>query len=404
MAMSKAIFFDCFSGISGDMLVGALLDAGLPLDHLSQELEKLGVKNFSLSAQKVVKGNISATKFEVVPGHEHTHRHLQHIEKILEESHLASRVKELALQIFRRLADAEAHVHGTTPEKIHFHEVGAIDSIVDIIGVCIGFDYFGIEKFRCSALNVGRGTIRCAHGILPVPAPATAEMLRGIPIYSNHLDGELVTPTGAAIMSTLCSDFGGVPFWKIERSGFGAGSRDFPESANVARIMVGDTMEIACHSASSSPDNSVVVLEANIDDMNPQIYGFLQDKLFDLGVLDFFTSPVQMKKNRPGTLLSVVVPLHLRKAAADLIFRETTTIGLRYYESNRMVLQRDIEQVEVAGLPVRIKISRLEGTLVNYAPEYEDCRQIADAKGMPFKVVYSFAIQEFLTNHAGDML
>ncbi len=400
--MSKAIFFDCFSGISGDMLVGGLLDAGLPLELLSRELEKLGVKNFSLSAQKVVKGNIASTKFEVTPGEEHAHRHLHQIEKILQESDLAIRVKEMALQIFRRLAEAEALVHGTSPEKIHFHEVGAIDSIVDIVGACIGFDYFGIELFLSSALNVGKGTVRCAHGILPVPAPATAEMLKGIPIYSNQLEGELVTPTGAAIVSALCTGFGGVPSWRMERNGFGAGCRDFQGSANVVRIMVGETGEEACPGTSASPKTSVIVLEANIDDMNPQIYGHLQEKLFDLGVLDFFTSPVQMKKNRPGTLLSVVVPVHLRQAAAELIFRETTTIGLRYYETGRMVLQREIEPVQVADLPVRIKISRLEGKIVNYAPEYEDCRQIANSKGVPFKVVYSRAIQEFLTRHAGD--
>ncbi len=237
-------------------------------------------------------------------------------------------------------------------------------------------------------------------GSLPVPAPATAELLKGIPIYSNQLEGELVTPTGAAIVSALCSDFGGIPSWKLERSGFGAGCRDFQGSANVVRILVGEMVEDGRPGTSASPETSVIVLEANIDDMNPQIYGHLQEKLFDLGVLDCFTSPVQMKKNRPGMLLSVVVPAELRQAAAELLFRETTTIGLRYYESGRMVLQREIEQVEVADLPVRMKISRLEGKIVNYAPEYEDCRQIANTKGMPFKVVYSLAIQDFLTRHA----
>jgi uncharacterized protein (TIGR00299 family) protein len=338
--MSKAIFFDGFSGISGDMVVGALLDAGLPAELLSLELAKLSVKNFSLSNRKVMKGNLSATQFEVMPGHEHVHRHLHHIEKIIEDSELARAVKTQAIQIFHRLAEAEAKVHGTTPEKIHFHEVGAIDSIVDIVSACVGFHFFGIERYYCSALNVGQGTIQCAHGLLPVPAPATAELLKGIPIYSNHLEGELVTPTGAAIVSSVCHVFGGVPSLRLEKTGFGAGSKDFKGSANVLRIMVGESIGMDSGITSSQPEITVVVLEANIDDMNPQIYGHLHEKLFELGVLDVFTSPVQMKKNRPGTLVSVVVPPLLRQAAAELLFRETTTIGLRFYEAGRMILER----------------------------------------------------------------
>jgi hypothetical protein len=402
--MTKAIYLDCFSGISGDMLVGALLDAGLSLASLQGELSKLSVKNFSPSAFKVMKGNIAATKFEVNPGHEQAHRHLSHIVKIIRESELADRVKERAEKIFTRLAEAEAKVHGTTPEKIHFHEVGAIDSIVDIVGACIGFELLGVERFYCSPLNVGQGTISCAHGILPVPVPATAELLKEVPVFTNRLEGELVTPTGAAIVSTLCDSFGGLPAMKIGQTGFGAGTKDFQGSANVLRVLLGELDEESISCGEEKPHGSVVVLEANIDDMNPQIFGYLQEKLFELGVLDVYSSPVQMKKNRPGTLLSVVVPDSLREAAAEMLFRETTTIGIRYYEADRMVLEREMEQIQLPGGTVGIKVSRLEGKIVNFTPEYEDCRKIAAACGVSFKVVSARAIQQFLNRHPDDII
>jgi pyridinium-3,5-bisthiocarboxylic acid mononucleotide nickel chelatase len=399
----KILYFDCFSGISGDMILGALLDSGLTLEALQAGLSELSVQNFQISSRKVKKGSVSATFCEVVPGHEHAHRHLSQIEKIIEESALSEQVKSQSCRIFRRLAEAEAKVHGTSPEKIHFHEVGAIDSIVDIVGACLGFELLGIKYFYCSPLNVGSGTVQCAHGILPVPAPATAELLKGIPIYSNQITGELVTPTGAAIVSTLAEDFGGIPPLQIETSGFGAGSRDLPGSANVLRILIGDSPDKDRTGQQTAAKTRVLLLEANIDDMNPQIYGYLQERLFSLGALDVYFTPVQMKKNRPGILLSVSLPEHLLDSASDLLFKETTTIGLRYHETQRLVLDRQTESISTPWGQVQVKICKREGRIVNFSPEYEDCRQISIQSGIPFKWIQARVIQEFMSRHGAEL-
>jgi uncharacterized protein (TIGR00299 family) protein len=396
------IYFDCFSGISGDMILGSLLDLGLPFEQLNAELAKLSVKNFSVSARKVVKAGVSATKFDVEIGHEHAHRNLTMIEKIIQDSRLLPEIKESAVRIFRRLAEAEAIVHGTSVDRVHFHEVGAIDAIVDIVGACIGFEVLGVRQIYCSALNVGSGYVECAHGTMPVPAPATAELLRNLPVYSNQVVGELVTPTGAAIISTLAQGFGGIPNLKIRKIGYGAGTKDFKGTANVVRVVQGDLLKAETSKGASSSDTEVVVIEANIDDMNPQIFGHLQETLMAAGALDVFATPVQMKKNRPGLLITVIAPLDIQEALTSQIFEETTTIGVRFCLSQRRVLERDIVIVESKFGKIGVKVSRLNGKIVNFSPEYEDCRQAATRHTVPFKWVQSRVIQEFLNQYSGE--
>jgi len=384
------------------MIVGSLLALGLSLDDLRAGLEKLNVKNFSVSARKVVKAGVSATKFDVEIGEEHSHRHLSHIVKIIEGSELSPGVKQRAVAIFRRLAEAEAKVHGTTVEKVHFHEVGAIDAIVDIVGSCIGLELLGVKEIYCSPLNVGSGFVDCAHGTMPVPAPATAELLKDIPIYSNQVSGELVTPTGAAIISTLATGFGPMPAFKIRRIGYGAGSKDFKGTANVVRALQCEFLESTRSEGTVAADR-VAVLEASIDDMNPQIYGHLMDKLLSSGALDVFASPVQMKKNRPGLLLTVLAPIDLADALASRVFEETTTIGIRYHETERRVLERQVEVVKCEFGDIRVKVSRLNGRLINFAPEYEDCRQAALDKGVPYKWVQSRVVQLFMNLYSDQV-
>ncbi len=398
------IYFDCFSGASGDMIVGSLIDLGLPLDQLTRELQKLNLQNYSLSATKVVKAGLTATKFTVEAGHEHVHRNLYTIESLIRESELNDRIKDSATRIFVRLAEAEARVHGSTIDKIHFHEVGAVDSIVDIVGACIGFELLGVEEILASPLNVGTGSVKAAHGILPVPAPATAELLKGIPIYSNHIEGELVTPTGAAILSTLAKSFGRLPAFEIETIGYGAGTRDTPGAANVLRVFKGERPSVSPFAGRVFGAHPVTVIEANIDDMNPQLYGYLQERLQKLGVLDTFVSPVQMKKNRPGSLLTVVTVPENFEAAVDAIFQETTTIGIRYYEADRRVLEREIVPIEIEYGIIQVKISRREGRIMNFSPEYEDCRGAAEKHGIPVKWIQARIAQEFMSRYGSDIL
>jgi pyridinium-3,5-bisthiocarboxylic acid mononucleotide nickel chelatase len=396
--------FECFSGISGDMILGSLLDLGLSPDDLRGGLEKLNVQGFAVSARKVVKAGVSATKFDVETAEAHSHRHLSHIVKIIESSELAASVKAKAVAIFRRLAEAEARVHGTTVEKVHFHEVGAVDAIVDIVGACIGLELLGVKEVYCSPLNVGSGFVDCAHGTMPVPAPATAELLKGIPIYSNQVSGELVTPTGAAIVSTLAKDFGPMPSFKIRGIGYGAGSKDFKNTANVLRALLGEFADANRPEAPVAGADRVAVLEASIDDMNPQICGHLLDRLLSSGALDVFTSPVQMKKNRPGLLLTVLAPMELADTLVSQIFEETTTIGIRYHETERRILDREVEVVECEFGNIKVKVSRLNGKIINFAPEYEDCRRAALACRVPYKWVQSRVIQLFMNRHSEQIL
>ena len=381
------------------MILGALLDLGLPPEYLAGELEKLNVRNFRLRSSRVNKSGVLATKFDVETGEEHHHRHYSTIEKIIRSSTLAPWVQDNACQSFLRLAEAEAKVHGTTVEKVHFHEVGAVDAIVDIVGAFVGLHWMGVPQCLSSRLNVGWGTVDCAHGTMPVPAPATAELLKGLPVYSNKVEGELVTPTGAAILTTICRSFGALPGFRVERIGYGAGSRDLREGPNVLRVLRGQPVD----SDAASSDSSVLVLEANIDDMNPQIVGYVQEKLFELGVHDVFSCPVQMKKSRPGVLLTVVLPLELLDGVCKVLFEETTTLGLRYHQCHRKVLDRTVEPVESSLGKVSVKVARLDGRIVSFSPEYEECKALAHRHRVPYKQVHLQVIQEFMSRHGKQL-
>lgn len=382
----RIAYFDCFAGISGDMSLGAWVDAGMPVEYLVGELKKLNLPNWEISAKKVKKRGLSGTKISVEVQEEKKHRHLPEIIEIINQSTLSKSVKELSLDIFHSLAKAEAKVHGVDLGQVHFHEVGALDSILDIIGFAIGFDYFRIEKVYASPIHVGRGTIQCAHGLLPVPAPATAELLQGIPIYSTQVEGELVTPTGAAILSTVCQDYGEMPEMKVESVGYGAGTKDF-SIANLLRVMIGETKEI------SGLIDRIVQLETNIDDLNPQIYQHLMDKLLDQGALDVYLQPIQMKKSRPGTVLNVLAKPEQVNDLTQTIFRETTTLGVRILPLERRILEREVMEVETPYGLVGVKMGKMEGELTNLSPEYEHCREIALRENIPLKNVLEKARQ-----------
>ncbi len=387
----KLAYFDCFSGISGDMTLGALLDAGCDLVRLREELRGLQVPGWELAADRVWKNGMAATCARVKTEDKQKHRPLSAILQILRDSNLASLVRDRASAIFQKLGEAEARVHDVPIEKIHFHEVGAVDAIVDIVGACIGFHALGIEKFACSPLNVGGGTVKMAHGVLPVPAPATANLLQGKPTYSNGVQRELVTPTGAAIIATLCDSFGPQPPMSVSAIGYGAGAADLEGQPNVLRIMIGETAEKMV----PGYDQEITVIEANLDDMNPQIYGYFQEKALAAGALDVFTTPVQMKKNRPGTLLTVLCQPAGAQALMSLIFAETTTFGLRAHSAQRRVLPREFVKVTTSFGEVRVKLSRVNGRILHVAPEYDDCRKLAEEKNVPLQRVINEALRKY---------
>jgi uncharacterized protein (TIGR00299 family) protein len=387
----KLAYFDCFSGISGDMTLGALVDAGCDVEHLRAELRGLQMPDWELSAEKVWKNGMAATYVKVKSADQQKHRSLSTILEILEKSQLAPQVRERAAAIFQKLGEAEARVHDVPIEKIHFHEVGAVDAIVDIVGACIGFGALGIERFACSPLNVGGGTAKMAHGILPVPAPATANLLRGMPTYSNGVQKELVTPTGAAIVATLCDMFGPQPAMSVSAIGYGAGTVDLEGQPNVLRIMIGEAAE------KSVPgfDEEIAVIEANLDDMNPQIYGYFLERALAAGALDVYTTPVQMKKNRPGTLLTMLCKPEDTNALMSLVFAETTTFGARTYRAQRRALPRELISVTTSFGEVHIKVSRVNGRILHVAPEYEDCRKLALERNVPLQQVIAEALRSY---------
>ncbi len=398
----KLAYFDCFSGISGDMTLGALVDAGCAVEQLRSELRGLQVPEWELTAEKVWKNGLAATYVKVVTEDQSKHRSLSAILEILEKSKLAAGVRERAGAIFRKLGEAEARVHDVSLEKIHFHEVGAVDAIVDIVGACIGFHALGIEKFACSALNVGGGTAKMAHGDLPVPAPATANLLQGKPTYSNGVQKELVTPTGAAIVATLCDVFGPQPAMSVSAIGYGAGTADLEGQPNVVRIMVGEEVGVRKEEEKGTQagvpvllDEEIAVVEANLDDMNPQIYGYFLEKALGVGALDVYTTPVQMKKNRPGTLLTVLCKPADMNVLMSLIFAETTTFGVRSYRAQRRVLPREWVNVATEFGEVRIKVSRVNGRILHVAPEFDDCRKLAVEKNVPLQKVIAEALRNY---------
>jgi uncharacterized protein (TIGR00299 family) protein len=385
-------YFDCFSGISGDMVLGALVDAGADLRAIEAELRKLGLDGWTISAEKVMRGTISATHVEVATTEGHHHRGLSIILDRIGRANIAPRAADRARRIFTRLAEAEAKVHRIPVDQVHFHEVGAVDSIVDIVGAAIGFELLGVDEFACSKLDVGGGQVKTQHGLLPVPAPATAELLRGAPAYSSGIERELVTPTGAAIATALSTSYVEIPPMTLRAIGYGAGSANFTEKANVLRILIGDN-EI--NEPGERWDAPVSVIETNLDDMSPQIYGYFVERALAAGALDVFSSSVLMKKNRPGLLVTLLSePANLSRLI-DLVFRETTTIGVRTYDVRRKTLDRELVPVATPFGDVRIKVSRMNGSVLNATPEYEDCQRIAAQRGIPLKEVIAAASFEF---------
>jgi uncharacterized protein (TIGR00299 family) protein len=389
-------YFDCFSGISGDMTLGALVDAGVSIDALRSELSKLNLPGYRITAEKVTRSGIAATKVNVaLDEKKQPVRHLSDIRTIIESSLLSQAVKQKSIRIFASLGEAEARVHGTTPDKIHFHEVGAVDAIVDIVGSVIGLDLLGITELAGSSINLGSGAIRSAHGTLPVPSPAASELLKGIPVYASSLLFELTTPTGAAIISTLSSSFGPLPRMKIDRIAYGAGNKDFPEQPNVLRLFIGEPVD-------AYEEDSSVVIETNIDDMNPQAYDYIIEKLMQQGAQDVYLTPIIMKKGRPAILLSVLTDKAKSEAMLNTIFRETTSIGVRINEVGRKKLTREIREVETVYGKVRMKVSRQGDETLTVTPEYEDCRRIAEERQIPLKQVIEEARNMFSRKGAKD--
>ncbi len=446
--MSRIAYIDSFSGASGDMFLGALLDLGLPIDGLRAALGSLAIEYGSVSAERVLRAGVSATKFRVhesTPaavaagvdqhahgaslGHSHHHQHgLEHdhhhhghdhhdlghdhdhgpgeshhhgphhslsaIAGFVERSALTREGKDRAIHLFRRLGEAEAAIHDVPLEQIHLHEVGALDSIIDIVGIVHGMDWLGADRIVASPLNVGSGTVTCAHGIFPVPAPATARLLQGVPVYAGAVAAELVTPTGALIVTEYADAFGRLPMMRVESIGYGAGSRDFPGNPNVLRILVGDV-------ETSAAVDRVTVLECEIDDMNPQLFGPLMERLHQAGALDVFYGAVQMKKNRPGTLVTVVARPEQREVLSGLLFAETTTIGVRYHEMQRDCLAREVRSIATPVGPIRFKIASRAGRVMNASPEFEDCAKAATEHGLAIKEVQAIATKAWLDAQSG---
>ncbi len=447
--MTRTLYLDCFAGASGDMFLGALLDGGLDFEFLQEQLRRLGVAGYELSLTRVDRSGISAAKFDVdltseahsdAPSHQHSHHHehshqhehhhhehhehshqhehhehshqhehqhehhehshqhehqhdrhrsLSEIKRIISSSGLSERVKARALAIFERIGVAEAKIHNLPLESVHFHEVGALDSIVDIVGACVALEAMQIDRIIASPLHVGSGTFKCAHGTYPVPGPATAELLRGVPVYAGEIAGELVTPTGAAIIATLAESYGPLPLMRIERIGYGAGTRNYPKFPNVLRAVIG-----RLESDADDTPATVTVIEANIDDLSAQVFGHLMERALGAGALDLFYTPVQMKKNRPGVLLTLLCAPPDRERMTELIFRETTTLGVRYRHEQREILQREFVSVETRFGAVRIKLARArDGRVLNVSAEFEACRAAAEQHQVALREVQLAALE-----------
>ena len=400
-------YFDIFSGISGNMILGALIDAGLSIEELKKELSKLKLDDeYEIISKKVLKNGISGTYVNVQlkehhhEHHNHEHHHLHHhhhrslsdIYEIIDKSDLSNEIKIKSKEIFLRLAKAEAKMHGVGIEEVHFHEVGAVDAIVDIVGSVIGMELLGIERIKASPVHVGRGFVKSAHGKIPVPAPATMELLEGVPVYSIGIDAELTTPTGAAIITTLSEDFGPRPYMLITKTAYGAGTRDL-EIPNLLRINLGQFIE------SNLNSDFVNVIETNIDDMNPEFYDTIMEKIFKAGALDVFLTPVHMKKNRPGSVLTVLCSDEKTEKIVNILLKETTTLGVRILKKvQRYSLKRNVETVDTEWGKVRVKIAKSGDKIINIAPEYEDCKKISLENNIPIKEVYNRVLSTFYQN------
>jgi uncharacterized protein (TIGR00299 family) protein len=426
-AHMRIAYIDGFSGISGDMFLAAMIDAGVPFNLFEGTVTTLNI-GAHLEVSRVNRSGISAIKVDVIVNgekdspreprasapHEHTHQYdhrhdhhhhesqthqpphgsrLSEICAIIRAANISDSARNTAIAIFEKLGHAESRIHNIPADQIHFHEVGLADALVDIVCAAVGAEALGVDEIICSSLNVGGGTVQCAHGTLPVPAPATVELLKGSPVYSSGLQAELVTPTGAAIVATLATRFSTFPEMKIEKTGYGAGTRDFPGHANVLRITIGEAVP---QLAAKTSQETVAVLEANLDDLNPQVFGYVMDRLLEAGALDVFATPIHMKKNRPGSLLTILAKPEDAPRLTEIVFAETTTLGVRRREEKRQILARKWNTVSTGFGDVRIKIASLNGTVTSYAPEYEDCRRIAAEHRVPLKQVMQEAVQQYL--------
>ncbi len=386
-AAARCAYIDCFAGASGDMLLGALVDAGLPFDRLKSELSKLGLSDYTISCRTLSKHSISATKIDVDAQEGHVHRHLSDIADILEASSLDQDIKDRALAVFTRLAEAEAQVHGTTVKSVHFHEVGAVDAIVDIVGSVIGLKLLGIERIHCSALSVGTGSTQGSHGAMPIPVPAVVALCANIPLRRTGIPKELLTPTGAALLTTLAESFGQPITFKADQVGYGAGSRDLDEIPNLLRIEIGDDV-----TTPGTQTDQVTVLETNIDDMNPEMFGHVSDRLWEAGAKDVYLTPVQMKKGRPGTVITVLCDSEIAHALKIILLTETTTLGVRQTTMVRTILPRKSGVVKTIYGEIKVKLAEI-GDRTRVTPEYDDCSRIAREQGISIVEVYAAALR-----------
>jgi uncharacterized protein (TIGR00299 family) protein len=383
----KIAYFDCIAGASGDMILGALLDAGLPEARLRERLAALRLDDFDLRCYWVNKNGFSATKVDVMVADDVPERHLPDIKAIVQKSDLSAAIKEQAITIFRRMGEVEAGIHGTTLDRVHLHELGGVDTIVDVVGALVGLEELGIERLVASPLPLGRGFVKGAHGQIPLPAPATVALLENVPVVGSDLEVELVTPTGAALLSSLAAEFGPIPAMRLTATGYGAGGRDLP-IPNVLRLLVGE------QNRSTEPTTeTLAMLETNIDDLNPELYDYVMARLFAANALDVFLSPIQMKKNRPATLLRVLCGPADVDALVKILFAETSTLGVRQQMVTRRCLSRSIHTVETPYGPVRVKVARWDEGGVKAAPEYDDCRRLAEERGVSLREVYRAAEQ-----------
>ncbi|MCF8068390.1 MAG: nickel pincer cofactor biosynthesis protein LarC [Desulfobacterales bacterium] len=382
-------YFDCFSGISGDMTLAAFIDLGVPLSWLKEKLRNLPVSNFDLSVSSVTRNGIQATKLNVQIENNNAHRDYTHIISLINKSNLPASVVTRSLKIFERIASAESEIHNCPKEKVHFHEVGSMDAIIDIVGTSLCLDYLGIETIYSSSLPMGSGFVECQHGTLPLPAPATVSILQGVPVYGSGLKHELVTPTGAAIISTISESFGAVPDMKICKTGYGAGSMEFDKIPNLLRIITGEQLQTRPH----INHDSVLIVETNIDDMNPEIFGYVMDRLFEDGALDVSWQPVFMKKNRPGTRIQVICDKKTKDSVINRILSETTALGIRSYSAERTILDREIIAIDTEfGKMTCKRVIRPDG-VVSIVPEYESCKAVALERDIPIKDVYDSIIK-----------
>jgi uncharacterized protein (TIGR00299 family) protein len=394
--VSRVAYLDCASGASGDMILGALADLGLPLEALRAELKKVPLEGYRIETRRVNRSGLQATKLDVVVehsherGHRHEHRTLTDILALIDASSLDVATRDRSAALFRRLAEVEAAVHGTTPEEVHFHEVGAVDSIIDIVGGVWALAWLRADRVVASPMNVGTGTVTIEHGTFPVPPPATARLVRGAPVFGAG-EGELLTPTGALLVTAYASAYGPLPPLRLEGVGYGAGSREIRGRPNVLRVLVGE------EEAATSEGSRVLVLEAELDDMSPQLLAPLIDRLLAAGALDAYYTPIQMKKGRPGILVTVLAEPPLREAVEEILFRETTTLGVRRQEWERSVLAREIVAVDTPYGAVGVKVGRREGRVYNVQPEFEDCRRAAEGRGVPVKEVWAAAVAAYRT-------